>query len=197
MKMRPTMLKSINLMMVAAFLAITLTIVGTSNIASIRHVAAQASNSKNTSAPATGQNANTSAATGQNTNTSAATRQNLTSSVPITSSIAQVIASKVRISLSNATTSAEKAVGTNSHAVSANLRAANGFLVYAVSVADSSYNFHRVLVDPGNGKVLSNSAMQPGTIGIKGFGLPGTTSGPRMGPMGPTAFPGHGHGLRR
>jgi hypothetical protein len=34
-----------------------------------------------------------------------------------------------------------------------------GFLVYDVLVLDPSNNIHRVIVDPGNGKVLSNQPM--------------------------------------
>ena len=34
-----------------------------------------------------------------------------------------------------------------------------GFLVYDVFVLDSNDNVHRILVDPGNGKVLSNQPM--------------------------------------
>jgi hypothetical protein len=34
-----------------------------------------------------------------------------------------------------------------------------GFLVYDVFVLDSSNNIHRAIVDPGNGKVLSNQPM--------------------------------------
>jgi hypothetical protein len=34
-----------------------------------------------------------------------------------------------------------------------------GFLVYDVFVLDSSNNIHRVIVDPGNGRVLSNQQM--------------------------------------
>jgi hypothetical protein len=60
------------------------------------------------------------------------------------------------VGLSQAADAAEKAVGNNSHAVSAHLGQANGYLVYTVLLVDSSYKFHKAIVDVANGKVLSN-----------------------------------------
>ena len=45
-------------------------------------------------------------------------------------------------------------MGINSHATSANLREERGYLVYVVLVKDGYNNSHKVIVDPGNGKVL-------------------------------------------
>jgi len=75
--------------------------------------------------------------------------------------------------LSAAATSAEKAVGPNSHVISAHLGVVNGFLVYSAHVADTSNNIHRVIVDAGNGKVLSTIQLpfanaQPGGRGMFG-----------------------------
>jgi len=69
--------------------------------------------------------------------------------------------SKVHTTLNDATTSALNAVGggSNSSAVAAFIHPENGFLVYNILVLDSSNNIHRVIVDPGNGKVLSNQPM--------------------------------------
>jgi hypothetical protein len=53
----------------------------------------------------------------------------------------------------------KKGAGSNSSAVAAFIHPERGFLVYDVFVLDSSNNIHRVIVDPGNGKVLSNQLM--------------------------------------
>ena len=68
--------------------------------------------------------------------------------------IPQAIGSKVNVSLSDAVTTAEGSVGNGSHAVSAHIDENNGYLVYRVTVTDSSMNFSKVIVDPGNGQVL-------------------------------------------
>ena len=68
--------------------------------------------------------------------------------------IHQVIESKVNVSLSNATTTAEESLGNSSHAVAAHIDEHNGYLVYNVMVIDPSMNFSKVVVDPGNGDIL-------------------------------------------
>lgn len=81
---------------------------------------------------------------------------NVTGSVPIFPTISKAIASQVHTSLVNATMIAEKTVGSNAHAVMSHLGIENGFLVYTICTIDSNNNMHRVIVDAGNGKVLSN-----------------------------------------
>ena len=49
--------------------------------------------------------------------------------------------------------------GLNSSAVVAFIHPERGFLVYDVFILDTNNNVHRVIVDPGNGKVLSNQPM--------------------------------------
>jgi hypothetical protein len=87
--------------------------------------------------------------------------QNWTGSISIFSPILDSFKSKIHTTLNNATTSALNAVGggTNSSAVAAFIHPENGFLVYDVFVLDSSNIIHRVIVDPGNGRVLSNQQM--------------------------------------
>jgi len=84
---------------------------------------------------------------------------NITGSVSLAPLIAKAIASRVNVSLVNAAMIAEKAVGTNAHAVSVRLAVVHGFLVYRALVVDSNYGFHTVLVDAGNGKVLSSAQL--------------------------------------
>jgi hypothetical protein len=84
---------------------------------------------------------------------------NITGSVSLAHLIAKTLASEVNVTLVNATTIAEKAVGVNAHAVSARLAVVHGFLAYRALVVDSNYDFHTVLVDPGNGNVLSSAPL--------------------------------------
>ena len=83
--------------------------------------------------------------------------RNLTGSVQIFPRLSQIIQSKASVSLSTAATTAEKSVGPNSHAISARVAVVNGYLVYTVRVVDTNNNIHRVIVDAGNGKVLSTT----------------------------------------
>ena len=93
----------------------------------------------------------------------ASANSNWTGSIQVNPTIRQAIGSQVHTNLSNAVTIAEKAVGANSHASSARLTVQRGFLVYSVLVRDPTNNsLHRVIVDPGNGKVLANE--QPSII---------------------------------
>ena len=79
---------------------------------------------------------------------------NWTGSIQVSNALSQIIQSKVHTTLSDAATSAEKLVGVNSHATSANLKEQRGYLVYTIWTIDSNNKSHKVIVDPGNGKVL-------------------------------------------
>jgi uncharacterized membrane protein YkoI len=100
--------------------------------------------------------------------TGGASGTNFTGSVSLAPLIAKTIASKINVTLVNATTIAEKAVGTNAHAVSARLAVVHGFLVYRAFVVDSNYDFHTVLVDAGNGSVLSSAPLSIANNGMMG-----------------------------
>lgn len=101
--------------------------------------------------------------------------RNLTGSVQVFPKLSQIIQSKANVSLSTAATSAQTAVGANSHVISAHLGIVNGFLVYVAHVVDANNNIHTVIVDAGNGKILSatqlplaNALTQPGGRGMFG-----------------------------
>lgn len=102
---------------------------------------------------------------------------NITGSVPLAPLIAEAIASRVNVSLVKAATIAEEAVGSSAapsaHAVSVRLAVVHGFLVYRALVVDSNYAFHTVLVDAGDGKVLSSAplAMPNGMMSGSGTGI--------------------------
>ena len=91
--------------------------------------------------------------------------QNWTGSISLFSPMLDMFKSKIHTTLSTAITSAISAVGgaagsnASAAAVAAFIHPENGFLVYNVFVLDPNNTIHRVIVDPGNGKVLSNQPM--------------------------------------
>ncbi|HEY6537080.1 MAG TPA: PepSY domain-containing protein [Candidatus Nitrosocosmicus sp.] len=86
-------------------------------------------------------------------------QNNITSSISMFKTIGHAIDSSVKVSLSDASKTAEQTVGANSHAVFSMLKPVNDFLVYTVIVVDPSFAFHKVIVDPGNGKVILNQSL--------------------------------------
>jgi uncharacterized membrane protein YkoI len=155
----------------AVLLAVSL---GTTSlsIASFEHATAQMSNSSSMMSGA-GQN--------QSKMMMGAYGPNITGSVPLGPTIAKAIASKVNVTLANASTTAEKAVGANAHAVALRIGVVHGFLVYMALVVDSNNNFHGVLIDAGNGKVLASTQMSMAAMMQSGMGI--NLMGPGM--MGP------------
>ena len=107
---------------------------------------------------------------------------NITGSVALGPTIAKAIASQVHVSLANASIIAEKTVGANAHAAAVRIGVVHGFLVYMAFVVDSNNNFHGVLVDSGNGKVLSSTQVSMAAFMRGGMGMMG--SGMGMGMMG-------------
>jgi hypothetical protein len=116
---------------------------------------------------------------------------NITGSIAIGPTMFKAFASVIHVSLSNASTTAEKTVGANAHSVAIRIGAVHGFLVYMALVVDPNNNFHGVLVDPGNGKVLASTPVSMGAMmggGMMGGGMMG---GGMMG----GGMPGYGMGM--
>jgi hypothetical protein len=115
--------------------------------------------------------------------------QNWTGSISLFRPVLDMFKSKVHTTLNGATTNAINSVGggarSNASAVAAFIHPENGFLVYDVLVLDSSNNIHRVIVDPGNGKVLSNQqismmkmmSMMHTSMGMRGMMMGGASMG--------------------
>jgi len=127
---------------------------------------------------------------------------NWTSSISLFSPIMDAFKSRIHTTLNDATTDALKAIGggLNSSAVAAFIHPERGFLVYDVFVLDASNNIHRVLVDPGNGKVLSVKSMSLMDMMAKmhpSMGMMGSPGmmGHGMGMMGSPGMMGHGMGM--
>lgn len=66
---------------------------------------------------------------------------NITGSLKLSTIFGNALAPQIKISLSQATTTAQKSVGNNSHALESHIGVENGYLVYPVWVVDSNYNF--------------------------------------------------------
>ena len=150
--------------------------VSTSAIVSVQNARAQ-TNANMTGSMMGGSN--------QNQTTNMMMGPNITGSVPLGPTIAKAIASQVHVSLANASAIAEKAVGANAHAAAVRIGVVHGFLVYMALVIDSNYGFHGVLVDAGNGKVLSSAQMSMAAMMRSGDDGPsmGMMMGPSMGMM--------------
>ena len=78
--------------------------------------------------------------------------ENITGSINLMSTISKAIASEVNVSLSEVSSSAEKSVGNDSHAVAADIGVENGYLVYNVFVVDSNGKMHKVIIIHLTGK---------------------------------------------
>jgi uncharacterized membrane protein YkoI len=120
--------------------------------------------------------------------------ENWTGSILTSPTIGQAIASKIHISIANASTIAEKAVGNGSHTVLAMLETDRGFLVYTTWVDDSNYNFNRVIVDPANGKVLFNQPLtlmelEQSRMMLRGILHPNLNMVPSLPPIPPPPAP--------
>ena len=123
--------------------------------------------------------------------------QNVTGSINLFSTISNAIETQVKVSLSEAASTAEGAVGNNSHAVAAHIGVANGYLIYCIAVLGPGMNTNMVIVDPGNGQVLSNTQISLQHLMMMGMG-PGMMGSGMMGPgmMGSGMMgPGMGMGM--
>ena len=116
---------------------------------------------------------------------------NITGSVSLAHLIAKTLASEVNVTLVKATTIAEKAVGINANAVSARLAVVHGFLAYRALVVDSNYDFHTVLVDAGNGNVLSSAPLSIANNGMMSGSTQSLSSRPGSGSSDTGITSGH------
>jgi hypothetical protein len=102
--------------------------------------------------------------------------------------IIEAIDSKVNTSLTQAITTAEQSVGNNSFALAAFGADLVGDLVYIIVLGTPGTEFYNVIVDPGNGQILSSqessqkeieerhlkhsaAVMEDAGTGVVGFGL--------------------------
>jgi len=140
-----------------SILVATLILGGTFAVANIQKVNAQIGNSNMTGGGGASGGGASGGMMGMMGNQS-----NITGSVKLSTVMGNALASQIKVSLSQAATTAENTVGNNSHAAAAHFGIVNGYLTYTVWVIDGSYTFHRVIVDAGNGKVLLSQPVSKG-----------------------------------
>src|ERR671933_1029295 len=129
------------------------------------------------------------------TTSAASPLANITGSIPLRPTISEAIYSKVKTSLSDAVTIAQRAVGSNTSATLAFIRPLNGYLVYDVHVRNNNNNTTiAVIVDAGNGKVLYKQTPPSLVFGNFGFGHHGMFGQGKMGPFSGGYGAGRGFG---
>ena len=83
--------------------------------------------------------------------------QNITGSINFMQTIFNSISSQIMVNLSDAILTAQTEVGNDSRVVSAHLDVINGYVTYTVCAIDPGMTIHRIVIDAGNGNVLSSS----------------------------------------
>jgi hypothetical protein len=119
--------------------------------------------------------------------------QNITGSIKLAPTLFNAISPTINVSLSDAVKSVESQMGNNSRIVSANLGHENGYLTYTICAIDQDMNIHKVIVDPGDGKVLLTTVIPMEKFMLNH--MMGSMMGPNM--MGSMMNPGSmGHMMR-
>jgi hypothetical protein len=84
---------------------------------------------------------------------------NFTASIPLATSLLDVLKSQTNVSLADAMTDVTNSMGPNATVLSGSVGAERGFLVYRIVGLDDSDNINMVLVDPANGSILSQQQL--------------------------------------
>ena len=79
---------------------------------------------------------------------------NLNGTIDVETTMAEAFKSKITTDMIGAIQAAQTNVGPNSFVKEAELTPAHGYLVYKIIVVDENMKKYKVIVDPGNGKVL-------------------------------------------
>ena len=88
---------------------------------------------------------------------------NFTASIPLATSLLDVLNSKTNVSLADAMTDVTNSMGSNATVLSGSVAAEGGFLVYRIVGLDDSNNINMVLIDPANGSILSQQQLPAAT----------------------------------
>jgi uncharacterized membrane protein YkoI len=88
-------------------------------------------------------------------NTNATSAVNWTGSVQLLPLLTNAIKSQLTISINEAISTAQNAVGTNSSVFLATVSIEKGFLVYSIFVIDQNNSIHKILIDTASGEILS------------------------------------------
>ena len=103
-------------------------------------------------------------------------------SINVVKSIYQSIASKFNVTLDQAINTAQKAIGNKSYALSASTSIRNGYITYSIFLGTPDMKFYHVIVDPGNGKILSSHQLPLMTGMMSMHSGIGMNNGMMMGP---------------
>jgi hypothetical protein len=99
---------------------------------------------------------------------------NFTASIPLATSLFDILKSKINVSLADTMTNVTNSLGPNATVLSASIQSEGGFLVYRIGALDNNNNIHMILVDPANGSILSQrqwpAAMPEDLSAIPGMG---------------------------
>jgi hypothetical protein len=120
----------------------------------------------------------------------------LAGSISIFSPIVNAFKSVIHVSLSTAITNAQNTLGNNSTTLEAFIHPDKGFIVYQIFALDANNNIHKIVVDPGNGRILSAQQMSLIEMMLMLHGGmmmgPGMDNGMMMGPGMDNGMMGHG-----
>jgi len=100
-----------------------------------------------------------SSSVGEAVNGTSSSTINFTGSIPISQILADAFKTHVHVSLNDAITTAEDNIGNNSTTIAAFIHPEKGFVVYDIFTVDSNNDVHKVIIDPGDGSVLSSQKM--------------------------------------
>jgi hypothetical protein len=151
-------MKSKNFVVFASIMMVTLMTTttigsGTLNTVSVQSISAQTQTGDNSF-----QSTNSSSM-GEAVNGTSSSTINFTGSIPISQILTDAFKTYVHVSLNNAITTAEDNIGNNSTTIAAFIHPEKGFVVYNIFTVDSNNDVHKIIIDPGDGSVLSSQKM--------------------------------------
>ena|SRR5215813_9370638 len=121
--------------------------------------------------------------------TSGAGAKLINGTINLDETIFKAIGAKVNTSLTKAITTAEQTVGNKSFALAAFGGPVGSYLVYTVILASPTMKFHKVIVDPGTGKILDSEEISQQEMHMFMHGMGHNDQGMMMmgsdGPMKP------------
>lgn len=100
-----------------------------------------------------------SSSVGEAVNGTSSSTINFTGSIPISQILIDAFKVNIHVSLDDAITTAEDNIGNNSTTIAAFIHPEKGFVVYNIFTVDSNNDIHKVIIDPGDGSVLSSQKM--------------------------------------
>jgi hypothetical protein len=151
-------MKSKNFVVFASIMMVTMmtsTTIGSGalNTPSVQNVSAQTQTGDNSF-----QLANSSSM-GEAVNGTSSSTINFTGSIPISQILTDALKTYIHVSLNDAITTAEDNIGNNSTTIAAFIHPEKRFVVYNIFTVDTNNDVHKVIIDPGDGSVLSSQKM--------------------------------------